>query len=406
MVPEGWVRSDLSAYIQIKHGYAFKSQFFAGRGKFILLTPGSFNESGGFRDQGNKTKYYVGEIPDGYLLRKNDLLIAMTEQAEGLLGSPLFVPEGGKYLHNQRLGLVKIERTDQICPEFVYLFYNEPAVRRQITEQSTGTKVKHTSPDRLRSVVGLIPPILEQQKIAKILSTWDEAIATTEQLLANSEQQKKALMQQLLTGKKRLPGFEGEWQRMRIGDFLMENRESSSNPDPSRRLTVKLNMKGVEKREVRGTESRDSTAHFVRRAGQFIYGKQNIHKGAFGVVPKEFDGFETSQDLPAFDFTGRCDPDWFIFFFSRHDFYKTLENRMSGTGSKRLKPSALYKVPVLAPHLEEQQEIGKVLTAAKNQVTVLSKLCASLKQEKKALMQQLLTGKRRVKIDEAEQATA
>ena len=70
------------------------------------MTPGHFHEEGGFRDQGERTKYYVGEVPAGYTLAPNDLLVAMTEQKAGLLGSAAFVPRYGTYLHNQRLGLV------------------------------------------------------------------------------------------------------------------------------------------------------------------------------------------------------------------------------------------------------------------------------------------------------------
>jgi type I restriction enzyme S subunit len=72
----------------------------------VLLTPGNFYETGGYRDRGEKQKYYTGEIPSGYVLNQGELLVAMTEQAAGLLGSPILVPESGKFLHNQRLGLV------------------------------------------------------------------------------------------------------------------------------------------------------------------------------------------------------------------------------------------------------------------------------------------------------------
>lgn len=104
MVPNGWKKTNLSGFINIKHGFAFKSEYFREAGNFILLTPGSFYETGGFRDQGIKTKYYDGDIPESYLLSKDELLVAMTEQAEGLLGSTLLVPKSGIYLHNQRLG--------------------------------------------------------------------------------------------------------------------------------------------------------------------------------------------------------------------------------------------------------------------------------------------------------------
>jgi len=85
---EGWVEKPLNELCDIKHGFAFKSEFFTTEGDYILLTPGNFYESGGYRDRGEKQKYYVGEIPRDYVLNEGDLLVAMTEQAAGLLWKP------------------------------------------------------------------------------------------------------------------------------------------------------------------------------------------------------------------------------------------------------------------------------------------------------------------------------
>ena len=103
---KGWKEKPLSELCDIKHGFAFKSEFFASEGDYVLLTPGNFYETGGYHDRGEKQKYYTGEIPRDYVLGEGDLLVAMTEQAEGLLGSPILIPESGKFLHKQRLGLV------------------------------------------------------------------------------------------------------------------------------------------------------------------------------------------------------------------------------------------------------------------------------------------------------------
>ncbi|WP_220778137.1 restriction endonuclease subunit S, partial [Shewanella hafniensis] len=111
--PKGWIKRELSEMLSVKHGFAFKSEFFTTEGEYVLLTPGNFKEEGGYWDRADKQKYYVGEIPKDYILEKNDLLLAMTEQAAGLLGSSILVPESNKYLHNQRLGLVKFKDNGQ-----------------------------------------------------------------------------------------------------------------------------------------------------------------------------------------------------------------------------------------------------------------------------------------------------
>ena len=205
-------------------------------------------------------------------------------------------------------------------------------------------------------------------------------------------------MQQLLTGKKRLPGFTGEWKSLKLKTFLQESIIPSPQPDPKKRITVRLSLNGVEKREVRGTESIDATNYFTRKAGQFIYGKQNIHKGAFGIIPKILDGFETSQDIPCFDFLPNACSAWLFYYLARENIHNTLETKMTGTGSKRLNQKTFLNLTCLAPPLSEQKAIAAVLTTADEEITALESDLSRLRQEKKALMQQLLTGKIRVAV--------
>jgi type I restriction enzyme, S subunit len=145
----GWSSRPLAELIEIKHGFAFKSEFFASSGEFVLLTPGNYYESGGYRDRGVKQRYYCGEIPDGFVLEPGDLLMAMTEQAPGLLGSCIIVPEEGTFLHNQRLGLVSPKNgIDFFAPFFAEVF-NTVRFRRALADTCSGIKVRHTSPTKI-----------------------------------------------------------------------------------------------------------------------------------------------------------------------------------------------------------------------------------------------------------------
>ena len=410
MVPNGWLKTDLKDYIEIKHGFAFKSEHFRDSGDYILLTPGSFYEVGGYRDQGAKTKYYVGEIPDSYLLSKGELLVAMTEQAAGLLGSTLFVPESNVYLHNQRLGKIVIEAHEQIAKEFLYLTFNAPYARKQISSQSTGTKVKHTSPDKLKSVVCLLPPIDEQRKIAKILSTWDKAISTTERLIDNSKQQKKALMQQLLTGKKRLlddsgKPFEGEWQRKLFKEILRLDRGSSPRPivnfiteDSDGVNWIKIGDTKNDTSYITSTKEKISLegAKKSRRvsSGEIIvsnsmsYGKPYILK---------INGYIHDGWFVLRDYQEHIDSTFLIQLLSS-EFVQAQYKRLAAGGVvTNISSELVYVVKVNLPQISEQRKIAAVLSNADKEIVLFEKQLADLKQEKKALMQQLLTGKRRVK---------
>jgi len=160
---EGWVTMKLGELCSIKHGFAFKSKFFQPDGEYIVLTPGSFYESGGFRDQGKKTKYYEGEIPDGFILQKDDFLFAMTEQAKGLLGSSLIVPESDRYLHNQRLGLVQPFEGAVWHNQFFHFQFNTKFFREAVQETASGVKVRHTSPKKLLAIPVSFPKTLSEQ---------------------------------------------------------------------------------------------------------------------------------------------------------------------------------------------------------------------------------------------------
>jgi type I restriction enzyme S subunit len=162
--------------LEIKHGYAFLGEHFASTGTHIVLTPGSFYEEGGFKQKGDKEKWYNGPVPADYVLSEGDLIIAMTEQAEGLLGSSAIIPRGGLYLHNQRLGLVQIRDKKQTDSKFVYYLFNTKPVRQQIRASASGVKIRHTAPSRIGEVKVSIPLLLVQQRIAEILSAYDELI--------------------------------------------------------------------------------------------------------------------------------------------------------------------------------------------------------------------------------------
>ncbi|QDV40663.1 EcoKI restriction-modification system protein HsdS [Stieleria neptunia] len=170
--PKGFQWGTMGDLFSIKHGFAFKSEYFCDSADHILLTPGNFYETGGYRDRGEKTKFYSGPIPDGYVLQQEDMLVAMTEQAPGLLGSPLFVAESGVYLHNQRLGLVNLKANAD--RNFVFELLNTKAVRLAIQSSSTGTKVKHTSPSKITAVRVPIPPVNLQQRFALIVNELED----------------------------------------------------------------------------------------------------------------------------------------------------------------------------------------------------------------------------------------
>jgi type I restriction enzyme S subunit len=202
-----WREIQLGEGIQVKHGFAFKGEHFAASGKYLVLTPGNFLEKGGFRVRDGKERFYHADFPEEYLLTKNDLIVAMTEQGEGLLGSAARIPAEGKFLHNQRLGLVQITDPDLLDKRFLYWVFNSAGVRAQIRATATGAKVKHTAPERIKKVRLRLPELRDQCAIACTLDAYDDLIVTNQRRIALLEDAARRLYREWFVHL-RFPGHE------------------------------------------------------------------------------------------------------------------------------------------------------------------------------------------------------
>jgi len=202
-----WREVALGEVLDIKHGYAFRGEHFGLGGCNRLVTPGNFYEGGGFRDRGALQKSYDGPLPGEYVLSPGALIVAMTEQSPGLLGSSGLVPHDGfQWLHNQRIGLVKPLHAEA-DERFIYSLFNDPSVRGQISATASGTKVRHTSPGRLKSVRVRMPSIGTQRHIAAILSAFDELIEINERRIEVLEDLARSLYREWFV-RFRFPGHE------------------------------------------------------------------------------------------------------------------------------------------------------------------------------------------------------
>jgi type I restriction enzyme S subunit len=192
MKGSSWRACRLGDLLSVKHGFAFEGQYFGSLGTHIVLTPGNFHEQGGFRAKGDNEKWYGGPIPEDYVLQKGAVIVAMTEQAEGLLGSSAIVPRSGIYLHNQRLGLIQAQE-GIADPQFLYHLFNVKTVRQQIRASASGVKIRHTAPSRIAEVTVTVPPLPLQRRIAGILSAYDALIENNLRRIQILEQIARAL---------------------------------------------------------------------------------------------------------------------------------------------------------------------------------------------------------------------
>lgn len=228
-----WSELQLGEVIHVKHGFAFKGEFFAGEGNLMVVTPGNFMEQGGFRVRAGKERFYTSDFPESYLLAKDDLIVAMTEQGEGLLGSAARIPEDDRFLHNQRIGLVAVTDAARLDKRFLYWLLNSKPFRAQIRGSSTGTKVRHTAPERIYKAWVTIPDdVCEQVQIAETLDRYNALIETNHRRIELLEESARLLYREWFVNL-RFPGFEQVkrfegvpegWSRDRLDSALLLQR--------------------------------------------------------------------------------------------------------------------------------------------------------------------------------------
>lgn len=294
-------------------------------------------------------------------------------------------------------------RTNELVDKnYIQQYLQLPSTINRLLGTQTESARPNLSLGDLRDFTFILPPKSEQKKIAEILSTWDKAIETVEKLVANSQQQEKALMQQLLTGQKRLLDdngvkFGGEWEEYSLGEWLKEyNQKSSTNNEyevltSSRNGLVKQSDYFGENRLVQ----RDNTGFNVIPPNYLTY-RSRSDDGSFYFNRNnfEFNGL-ISTYYPVFEFPNG-DTNFFLNLLNQNS---TLFSAYSvGTSQKVLSLNALKQVKFRLPLKKEQEKIAQVLTLADREIDLYQQQLDKLKLEKKSLMQQLLTGQKRVKL--------
>jgi type I restriction enzyme S subunit len=408
----------LGDLISIKHGYAFESDYYGSEGPYVLLTPGNFLENGCFRWLEDKQKFFCGAVPSEFVLTPDDMLVAMTEQAPGLLGSTLFVPDDRIYLHNQRLGLIRLKDESRLCKNYLHYFFSLPAIRRQISAESTGTKVKHTSPDRLYGIRLSPPPLPEQRKIAEILRTWDAAIQKLEALRAAKERRHRALTHSLVFGTRQLDRFRttdevaahrwftlpANWGVKPIGKLAREISERNGDAEQHEVLSCSKYDGFVRSLEYfkKQVFSADLSGYKKIWRGDFGFPSNHVEEGSIG-LQNLIDVGVVSPIYTIFRFDpGKVDGDYAFAVLKtglyRHIFEVSTSASVDRRGSLRW--SEFSKLPFPVPSLAEQKAIAEVLRTAKAELDALNTEIEALTRQKRGLMQKLLTGEWRVKAGE------
>ncbi len=293
-----------------------------------------------------------------------------------------------------------ISGTHQCSPEWFYIFFLNRDITSNITRQ--GAKRFKLTKEALCKLLINIPPVSEQQKIACILTTWDAAITCTQKLLENSKQQKKALMQQMLTGRRRLPGFNGEWRQQSIQSFSQNSSKKNIKCEQLPVLSCSKHYGFIDSLEYfkKKVFSNDLSTYKIICRGEFGYPANHIEEGAIGCQNK-YSRALVSPIYIVFKLNKQVDAN-FVYSILKTDSYRQKFSTATSASVDRrgsLRWSEFSKIKIFLPPLDEQKAIAKILNAADALIAQYEARLAHLQMQKKALMQLLLTGKIRVMPD-------
>lgn len=410
MIPEGWRSSKIGKISEgITSGSRGWAAYYADSGSpFIRIT--NLRRTSIFPDYG-PMKYVA--LPDSSNegrrteLRQGDILVSITADL-GVIGYIESRPETPSYI-SQHIARVRI-KSGAADPRFIA--YQLAAPRHaQIIERlnDAGAKAGLNLPT-IASIPVLLPSLAEQRLIAETLHTWDRAIETVEALIANARAQKQALMQQLLPQgttppKRRLLGFSGEWRKIHIGDVAKEVSERAGEKTGYPVLSCSKYDGMVESLSYfkKKVYSDDTSNYKVMRRGTFGFPSNHVEEGSIGyqdlcnagIVSPIYCVFATSKEVD----------DGFLYKLLKTDRYRQIFAAATNASVDRrgsLRWKEFSRIPLPLPPLEEQRAISEAVDAVAATETAYQAQLTALRQEKAALMQQLLTGKRRVKLPESE----
>ena len=252
-----------------------------------------------------------------------------------------------------------------------------------------------------------LPPLPEQKKIARLLSTWDKAIETVEKLIENSKAQKKALMQQLLTGKGQQAESSSEYRRLHVSDVAQVDIRSLGIKTPGDYSFRYISLSDVDNGHIAENldsyvfSSAPSRARRVVEEGDILMATVRPNLQAFARIGAAHAGCVVSTGFAVLTPRKGFDGDYlYHYLFSSHVTCK-LNALVVGSGYPALNSADVKGLSIYCPAYEEQRTIAKILNKADFAIDNLLRQSSRLKEKKKALMQQLLTGKRRVKVDDA-----
>lgn len=387
IIPKDWEVKRLGSAFHIQGGFAFKSEEYKKRG-IPIIRISNLPQNNKYVDL--KDCVYSDHaltIPIQFHVNHNDLLIAMSGATTGKVA--IYNDTAKAYL-NQRVGLFR-QISSIITYQYLTFLLSSDMYTYQLKPLLIAGAQPNIAPSDVESLKFPIPPIEEQGHIVKHLKLWDTAIEKQSELIEKLKLRKRALMQQLLTGKKRLPGFSGEWKRIKAGDIFMSSSVRGKRSEVLLSATQEHGVIPRDQLEGRVTMPTGNLESFkLVEVGDFVISLRSFQGGIEysehrGIVSPAYTVLKPVKEI---------DKSFYRFYFKSTDFIGHLAIAVIGIrDGKQISYEDFCFVKIPYPRIEEQKAISAILIQAEKEIELANEKLICLQSQKRGLMQQLLTGK-------------
>ena len=402
LIPDDWEVNRFTDIAELIHGFQFREEHFAENGRFGVIKIGNLTYQGNISlDNLSKSDCEGINNYERLFLRRGDILMALTGGTLGKMS--IFNLEENRYLQNYRVG--KFEPNEKSIKNYIYYLLSSTYVQKRIEDNVNEAAQPNFGKQDFDKIKIPLPPLPEQKKIADCLSTWDSAIEKQSALINALTDRKKALMQQLLTGKKRLPGFEGEWKEVKLGDLFekinRKNEEGNTNV-----VTISAQRGFVKQTDFfnKSVASETLDNYSLIYHGEFCYNKSYSNGYPLGAT-KRLIAFEKAVVTTLYicfkiKDQKKSNGSFFEQFFEANSLDRSLikiaQEGGRAHGLLNVSLSDFFNIKIKLPPIEEQTAIAEILAAADRELQLQKEKLAQLQTQKKGLMQVLLTGKKRL----------
>ena len=290
---------------------------------------------------------------------KDDVLF----NSGGEIGKSLLITDKKQiYVQGGAVLYARTSESKKLVGQYLKTYFETTNAMSYIDVASAGGTMRHFTLKPSQMMPVLIPSLNEQEKIGEYFSYLGCLITLHQRKLGILKQYKLGVLTAILSGKIDLSnGSNFNWNSCHLSDvFSLRKDEPICSPDLNKILTVRLHMKGIVLNNKSETLKPGATKFYIRHAGDFIFGVQNLHNGAFGIIPNEFDGYLTAQSIPSLSFKENICKEFILYYFEAN--YGKLNRFTHGTGAKSITSKELLTLKIMIPSYEEQIKIAALLS--------------------------------------------